>query len=396
MVRSPFAPAPAGLPAAAALLVALLVAAGPLTAPLAAQEIHRTALHDYRVVTVADGFEVPWSMTWLPNGDMLVTERPGRLRIVRDGRLLPDPVPGVPEVYANGQGGLLDVVAHPDFASNRMIYLSYSKPLGDRASTTAVIRGRLENDRLSGVEEIFEAQSSGAGHYGGRIVFDGDGHIFVSVGDRQARPAGDLEAHPAQDLSNHHGVVVRLNEDGSIPADNPFVGQANALPEIWSYGHRNSQGMAFHPETGELWATEHGPQGGDELNRIQPGMNYGWPVVGYGVNYRSGTAIHEGTTREGMENPLHVWVPSIGTSGFMIYDGDAFPEWQGHVFAGGLSGERVDRIEIEDGRVVISETVFHHMGRVRDVRQGPDGLVYVALEARGGDTTAIVRLEPVR
>ena len=376
--------------AAAGLLTAL---AGD--APRQAQDVQRTALHDYRVVTVADGFEVPWSMTWLPNGDMLVTERPGRLRIVRGGRLMPNAVAGVPEVLANGQGGLLDVVAHPDFATNRMVYLSFSKPQGGRASTTTVIRARFENDALTGVEEIFEAQSSGAGHYGGRIVFDGAGHFFLSIGDRQARASGDLEAHPAQDLSSHQGVVVRLNEDGSVPADNPFVGQAGALPEIWSYGHRNPQGMALHPETGELWATEHGPQGGDELNRVQAGLNYGWPVVGYGVNYRSGTAIHEGTTREGMENPLHVWIPSIGTSGFMIYDGDAFPEWRGHMFAGGLSGERVDRIEIEDGRAVMSETVFHGMGRVRDVRQGPDGLIYVALEERGGGTTAIVRLEPV-
>jgi glucose/arabinose dehydrogenase len=382
MVRRAFALATAALLTAAAL-------------PLDAQEVHQTALHDYRIVTVADGFEVPWSMTWLPNGDMLVTERPGRLRIVRDGRLLPDPVPGVPEVFANGQGGLLEVAAHPDFAENRTIYLSYSKPLGGRESTTAVIRGRFENDRLTDVEEIFEARAAGNGHYGGRIVFDGEGHFFLSLGDRQAPPRGDLEAHPAQDLSNHHGVVVRLNEDGSIPEDNPFVGQADALPEIWSYGHRNPQGMALHPVTGELWATEHGPQGGDELNRVQAGLNYGWPVVGYGVNYRSGTAIHEGTIREGMENPLYVWVPSIGTSGFLIYDGEAFPEWKGHVFAGGLSGERIDRIQIEDGRIYISETVFHHMGRVRDVRQGPDGLIYVALEERGGGTTAIVRLEPV-
>jgi len=386
MTRRVFALATAALLTAAAL---------PLDAPLHAQEVHRTALHDYRVVTVADGFEVPWSMTWLPNGDMLVTERPGRLRIVRDGRLLPDPVAGVPEVYDNGQGGLLEVAAHPDFASNRMIYLSYSKPQGGRASTTAVVRARFENDRLTDVEEIFEAQAAGNGHYGGRIVFDGEGHLFLSLGDRQVSPSGDLEAHPAQDLSNHHGVVVRLNEDGSVPSDNPFVGQAGALPEIWSYGHRNPQGMALHPETGELWSTEHGPQGGDELNRVQGGMNYGWPVVGYGVNYRSGTAIHEGTTREGMEDPPHVWIPSIGTSGFMIYDGDAFPEWRGHVFAGGLSGERVDRLQIENGRLFMSETVFHHMGRVRDVRQGPDGLIYIALEARGGDTTAIVRLEPL-
>lgn len=375
----------------------VLAAAGLLAAalPTRAQEVHRTALHDYRVVTVAEGLVNPWSMTWLPNGDMLVTERPGRLRIVRDGRLLADPVPGVPEVFARGQGGLLDVVAHPDFASNRLLYISYSKPLGGEESTTAVIRGRFENDRLTNVEEIFEAQSRGRGHYGSRIVFDGNGYIFVSIGERQAPARGDLEAHPAQDRSNHHGVVVRLHEDGRVPGDNPFVGQAGILPEIWSYGHRNSQGMIIHPETGELWATEHGPQGGDELNLIRPGLNYGWPVVGYGVNYGSGSAIHEGTMREGMENPVHVWVPSIGTSGLMLYDGDAFPEWRGHVFAGGLSGERVDRIQLEDGGVYVSETVFHHMGRVRDVRQGPDGYIYVAIEQRGGNPTPIVRLEPV-
>lgn len=400
MVRRAFTLAAAVLLTALSFLVNGAVAAPPLHAQGDAQEVRRTALHDYRVVTVADGFEVPWSMTWLPGGDMLVTERPGRLRVVRDGRLLPDPVPGVPEVLANGQGGLLEVAAHPDFATNRTIYLSYSKPLAEGGSTTALARARFENDQLRDVEEIFVAQSSGGGHYGGRIVFDGNGHLFLSIGDRQAPPRGDLETHPAQDLSNHHGVVVRLNEDGSVPSDNPFVGeggvgQAGALPEIWSYGHRNPQGMALHPATGELWSTEHGPQGGDELNRVQAGLNYGWPVVGYGVNYRSGTAIHEGTTREGMENPLHVWVPSIGTSGFMIYDGDAFPEWRGYMFAGGLSGERVDRVQIEDGQVVVSETVFRDMGRVRDVRQGPDGLIYVALEERGGGATAIVRLEPV-
>jgi glucose/arabinose dehydrogenase len=382
MARRTLTLATAGLLAAAAL-------------PAQAQEVHRTALHDYRVVTVADGLVHPWGMTWLPNGDMLVTERDGDLRIVRDGQLLPNPVAGVPEVYARGQGGLLDVVAHPDFASNRLLYISYSKPLGGEASTTAVIRGRFENDRLTDVEELFEAESRGRGHYGSRIVFDGNGYIFVSIGERQAPARGDLEAHPAQDRSNHHGVIVRLHEDGRVPDDNPFVGQAGVLPEIWSYGHRNPQGMAMHPETGELWATEHGPQGGDELNLIQPGLNYGWPVVGYGVNYGSGSAIHEGTMREGMENPVHVWVPSIGTSGLMIYDGDAFPEWKGQFFAGGLSGERVDRIRVVDGDVYISETIFHHMGRVRDIRQGPDGFIYVALDHRGGNPTAIVRLEPV-
>ena len=342
-----------------------LLALGALTLagnPADAQDVHQTALHDYRVVTVAEGLVNPWSMAFLPGGDMLVTERPGRLRVVRNGELLPSPVAGVPEVFARGQGGLLDVVAHPDFATNRMLYISYSKPLGEDASTTAVIRGRFENDRLMDVEEIFEAQSQGRGHYGSRIVFDGNGYVFITVGDRQARPAGDLEAHPAQDLSNHHGVVVRLHEDGRVPQDNPFVGQSGALPEIWSYGHRNPQAMAMHPGTGDLWATEHGPQGGDELNLIQPGENYGWPVVGYGVN---------------------------------VYDGDAFPNWRGHILAGGLSGGRIDRIAVEGQEVGVAETVLHGMGRVRDIRQGPDGYIYVAIDHRGGNPTPIIRLEPV-
>ncbi|MEX0891389.1 MAG: PQQ-dependent sugar dehydrogenase [Gemmatimonadota bacterium] len=367
-----------------------------LPAPATAQEeVRHSAFHDYRVVTVADGLVNPWSMAFLPGGDMLVTERPGRLRIVRDGRLLPDPVPGVPDVFARGQGGLLDVVPHPDFASNRLLYLSYSKPLPDDESTTAVVRGVFENDRLTGVEELFEADSRGGGHYGSRIVFDGNGHFFVSVGDRQVASRGDLEAHPAQDLSNHHGVVVRLHADGRVPDDNPFVGQAGARPEIWSYGHRNIQGMAMHPGTGDLWANEHGPQGGDELNLVLPGLNYGWPVIGYGVNYRSGTAIHEGTQREGMESPVHFWVPSIATSGLMVYTGDRFPEWRGNLFIGGLNGQQLARLTLDGQEVTREETLLHDIGRIRDIRQGPDGYIYVAIEERGGNPTPVVRLEPV-
>lgn len=377
------------------LKVPLMAALVLIAAPAQSQDIHRTAQHAYRVVTVADGLVNPWSIAFLPGGDMLVTERPGRLRIVRNGELLPDPVPGVPEVFARGQGGLLDVVPHPDFAANRLLYITYSKPRGEDQSATALIRGRFENDRLSGVEELWVAQSRGRGHYGSRIVFDGNGHVFVTAGDRQVPPRGDLEAHPAQDPSNHHGVVVRLNEDGSVPADNPFVGQAGYLNDLWSFGHRNPQGLAMDPATGDLWSTEHGPQGGDELNLIQPGLNYGWPVVGYGVNYGSGARIHDATMREGMENPLHVWVPSIGTSGLMFYTGEAFPEWQGDLFAGGLSGERIDRIEMDGQNVVVAETVLHGMGRIRDVRQGPDGYIYVAIDHRGGNPTAVVRLEPV-
>jgi len=377
---------------------ALLAASSPACAQSDIQksDIHRTALHDYRVVTVADGFVVPWSIAFLPDGDMLVTERDGRLRIVRDGMLLPDPVEGIPEVVARGQGGLLEVLPHPDFATNRLIYISYSKATGNSpGGTTMVIRGTFENDRFTMTDEIFEAASEGNGHYGCKLAFDDEGYLFLTVGDRQARPAGDLAAHPAQDISNHHGVIVRLHDDGSIPDDNPFVGQVGARPEIWTYGHRNPQGLAIQPGTGAVWSTEHGPQGGDEVNVSTPGANYGWPVIGYGVNYRSGSAIHEATHMEGMEQPLHIWVPSIGASGLAFYTGDKFPEWQGNLLAGGLAGQRIDRLTVEDGRIVASETILQGMGRVRDIRQGPDGLIYVALEARGDDETPIVRLEPV-
>lgn len=362
---------------------------------VAQSEIRTSAHHDYRVVTVAEGLVNPWSIAFLPGGDMLVTERAGRLRIVRDGRLLPDAVPGVPNVLAQGQGGLLDVAVHPDFASNRLIYLSYSKPIaGSEGATTAVVRGRFENDRLQDVEEIFEAESRGRGHYGSRIAFDGNGYVFITVGDRQAPATGDLEAHPAQDLANHHGTIIRLHDDGRVPADNPFVGRPGARPEIWSYGHRNAQGLAFHPATGDLWSNEHGPQGGDEMNRILPGANYGWPVIGHGVNYRSGTAIHEGTRREGMEPAVHFWVPSIGTSGLMIYTGDRFPEWRGDMFVGGLAAQQLARLELDGTRIVNEETLVDGLGRIRDVRQGPDGYIYLAVDDRSGEPTAIVRLEP--
>ncbi|MFV1986871.1 MAG: PQQ-dependent sugar dehydrogenase [Gemmatimonadota bacterium] len=364
--------------------------------PVLAQETMRSAYYDFRVVTVVDGLEHPWSIAFLPDGDMLVTERPGRLRIVRDGVLLPDPVAGIPEVVAVGQGGLLDVVPHPDFASNRLLYISYSKPKeGLERGTTAVIRGRFENDRLTDVEELFEAVTDGNGHYGSRLAFDGEGYLFITVGDRQASPSGDLEAHAAQDISNHHGTTNRIHDDGRIPSDNPFVGDPDARPEIWSYGHRNPQGLTIDPETGDIWITEHGPQGGDELNLVLPGVNYGWPVVGYGVNYGSGLAIHEGTMREGMQHPTHFWVPSIATSGLMMYTGDAFPEWQGNLFAGGLAGEQLARLTLDGQAVVAEETLVQGIGRVRDVRQGPDGLIYLAIDDRRGELTAVVRLEPV-
>jgi glucose/arabinose dehydrogenase len=380
--------------AARAALAACLV----LAVPAAAQTpTMRSAYHDYRVVTVAEGFVNPWSMAFLPGGDLLITERPGRLRIVRNGTLLPDSVAGLPKMRFGGQGGLLDVVPHPAFATNRLIYFSFSKPNADTSQgTTAVARARFENDRLTNVQEIFEAKvwSAGRGHHGSRLAFDRNGFLFISLGDRQAPPSGNLEAHPAQDLSNHFGTVVRLHDDGRVPTDNPFVSRAGALPEIWTYGHRNVQGLAIHPETGDVWATEHGPQGGDELNLLQPGKNYGWPVVGFGVNYRSGAAIHSGTHREGMEQPVHVWVPSIATSGMLFYTGDKFPQWRGNMFVGGMAGETLVRLTLDGKRVTNEERLVQRMGRVRDVRQGPDGYIYLAIDHRGGERTRILRLEP--
>jgi len=365
------------------------------TTAQAQSPVYRSAQHDFQLVKVADGLVNPWSMAFLPDGDMLITERPGRLRIVRDGTLLFDPVPGTPEVLAEGQGGLLSVRLHPDFASNRLIYLSYSKPIGDGSSaTTAVVRGRFENDRFTDEEEIFEAVSRGRGHYGSRLEFDDDGYLFITVGDRQAPSTGDLEAHPAQDLSNHHGTINRLHDDGRVPDDNPFVGQAGVRPEIWSYGHRNPQGLAIHPETGDIWATEHGPQGGDELNLIRPGENYGWPIVGYGVNYGSGSAIHEGTHRDGIQPPIHFWVPSIATAGTMIYTGNRFPAWRGNIFVGGMAGQQLARLTMEGQVVELEETLLNGLGRIRDVAQGPDGYIYVAVEDREGAPTAIYRMEP--
>jgi glucose/arabinose dehydrogenase len=385
----------ARFPLTVALITGLAITTAAAAVAQDSGDVWRSAYHDYRVVTVADGLVIPWAMALLPNGDMLITERPGRLRMVRGGELLASPIAGTPEVLAQGQGGLLDVVAHPDFASNGLIYLSYSKPYtGEKGATTAIGRGRLENDRLMDFEDIFVANSRGGGHYGSRIVFDGEGHIFFGVGDRQVPSTGDLEAHPSQDRSNHHGTINRINEDGSIPDDNPFVGQEGIEPSIWSYGHRNPQGLTRHPVTGELWETEHGPQGGDELNLIQPGNNYGWPVVGFGANYGTGTQIHEGTLREGMENPLHIWVPSIGLSGLMVYTGDQFPEWKGNIFAGGLVGQQIARLTLEGNTILNEETLFQREGRIRDIRQGPDGFIYVAIEDGRGGETAVVRLEP--
>ena len=358
--------------------------------------VFRSALHDYRVITAADGLVQPWSIAFLPGGDALITERPGRLRILRQGKLLPQPVEGVPKVFHSSQAGLLEVMPHPNFAANRLIYLSYSKPgATDAKATTTLIRGRFDGTMLTGVEQLFEAVTEGRNHFGGKIAFDRNGYLFLTLGDRQVAPEGNLESHPAQDLSNHHGKIIRLHDDGRVPSDNPFVSRAGARPEIWSYGHRNVQGIAINPQTGDVWTNEHGPQGGDELNLIQPGRNYGWPVIGFGVNYTTGLAIHKGTQREGMDQPAQVWVPSIGISGAMFYTGDRFPHWRGSLFVGGMARQRLVRLTVDGRRIVSEEALVPQMGRIRDVRQGPDGDIYLVTDNREGRPTPVLKIEPV-
>jgi len=377
------------------LILFIVLFAVSISIVVSAQTTLKSTLHDYRVVTVADGLVQPWSIAFLPGGDALITERPGRLRILRQGKLVAQPVEGVPKVFHSSQGGLLEVMPHPNFASNRLLYITYSKPGSTEAdSRTALIRGRFENDRLTDVKEIFDAVSKGRGHYSGKIAFDKNGYLFLTLGDRQVPPEGKLEAHPAQDLTNHHGKIVRLHDDGRVPTDNPFVNRAGARPEIWTYGHRNLQGLAIHPETGDLWADEHGPQGGDELNRIEPGKNYGWPVIGYGVNYTTGLAIHKGTHQDGMEQPVRIWVPSIGISGMLFYTGDKFPQWRGNLFIGGMNGQQLSRLTLAGRRVANEETLMQQMGRIRDIRQGPDGFIYLVTDNREGNPTPIYRLEP--
>jgi glucose/arabinose dehydrogenase len=340
-----------------------------------------------RVETVARGLEHPWGLAFLPDGRMLVTERPGRLRVVeRDGRLS-EPLAGVPRVQARGQGGLLDVALDPRFADNRLVYLSYAEPGEGGVAGTAVARGRLGAGGLEDVRVIYRQQPKveGGNHFGSRLVFARDGTLFVTQGDRFAYRVG------AQDLSVGFGKIVRIATDGSVPRDNPFVGRAGAQPEIWSYGHRNVQAAALHPQTGQLWTVEHGARGGDELNRPEAGKNYGWPVITYGVDY-SGAAIGEGTARPGMEQPVYYWDPVIAPSGMTFYTGDALPDWQGSLLIGSLRPGLLVRLTLEDGRVAREERYLGGLReRIRDVRQGPDGLVYLLTDQRAG---RILRVAP--
>jgi glucose/arabinose dehydrogenase len=342
-----------------------------------------------KVTDVVRGLEHPWGMAFLPDGRLLVTERPGRLRIVdRNGKLSPA-VKGVPKVHAQGQGGLLDVALDPQFAQNRIIYLSFSEPEGD-LSGTAVARGRLTDAGLQDVKVIYRQQPkvAGSGHYGSRIIFGRDGTMFITQGERMRY------SEQAQDLKSGLGKIVRINRDGTIPKDNPFLKRSGARPEIWSYGHRNVQAAALDPATGLLWTIEHGARGGDELNQPQAGKNYGWPVISYGREY-SGRAIGEGiTAKAGMEQPVYYWDPVIAPSGMLFYTGNAYPGWKGSIFVGSLTPGALVRLAMNNGRVTREERYLGELDeRIRDVEQGPDGLLYMVTDSSNG---RVIRLEKAR
>jgi glucose/arabinose dehydrogenase len=370
-----------------AVVGAALVAGVLADPPRAGAEPVQTQSGTAELERVAGGLDHPWALAFLPDGAILVTERAGRMRLLADG-VLSEPIGGVPRVFATGQGGLLDVAVDRDFASTGRIFFTFSER-GEGGAGTAVGRARLVRDgagaRLEDVEVIFRQSPklSGGAHFGSRIAFAPDGNLFVTLGERNHRDF-------AQDLSTTLGKVVRITRDGAAPADNPFVGRADTRPEIWSYGHRNPQGAAVDA-AGRLWTVEHGARGGDEVNRPQPGKNYGWPVIAYGTEY-SGGPIGTGTAAEGMEQPLHYWVPSISPAGLAFYDADAFPAWKGDAFTGGLSGQVLVRLDIADGAVVGEERMLEgRVGRVRDVAVGPDGALYLVTD--NGDD-AIWRLRP--
>ena len=341
------------------------------------------------ITTIASGLEHPWGLAFLPDGRALVTERPGRLRYVSKDGKLSEPIGGLPTVSANGQGGLLDVILDPDFAANSTIFLSYAEPGDGDTNGTAVARARLDGQRLADLRVIFRQQPKFAGrhHFGSRLVIDRDGNLFVTLGERNS------QRKLAQDLGTHIGKVVRITKDGGVPAGNPYAGRDDALPEVWSSGHRNLQGATLHPGTGALWTHEHGPQGGDEINIAQAGRNYGWPVITFGREYGTGAAIGEGTTKAGMEQPLHYWVPSIAPSGMVFHDGRGHPEWKGQLFVGALAAKQLVRLEIgDDGRVLAEERIS--VGeRVRDVREGPDGAIYLLTDEDNG---RLLRVAPAK
>jgi aldose sugar dehydrogenase len=361
---------------------------GTLLPALTADRIIESEVLRFTLDTVVTGLSVPWGMAFLPNGDMLISERSGTLHIFSEGKLS-EPVEGLPAIMAIGQGGLLDIALHPEYDTNGWIYFSYSALIGEGArptGNTAIMRARIDGLRLIDQQMIFrgEPATDRNYHFGCKIAFDGKGHIFFGIGDR-----GQHFEFP-QKLDTHNGKIHRLNDDGSIPDDNPFVNTPGAMASIWSYGHRNPQGTCFDPLTGELWVSEHGPRGGDELNLIRPGLNYGWPVISYGINY-DGTILTDLTEKEGMEQPVYQWTPSIGPCGMTFVTGDRYPNWKNNIFLGSLPLKHLERVVMEENRVIHREELLKGIGRVRNVVMGPDGLIYFAIETPG----YILRLIPI-
>ncbi len=372
------------------LALACALTFGALPSALA-QDTQRLRTDKVEVIveTVARNLQNPWGLAFLPDGRMLVTERPGRLRIADADGSLSEPLQGVPRVAARGQGGLLDVALDPNFAQNRLVYLSFAEDRGEGRAGTSVARGRLSQNgsALEAVQVIFrqEPTHTGNNHWGSRLVFDRDGNLFVTLGDRF-----DLR-NQAQNPANHLGKIVRIKPNGGAAPNNPFLNREDAKPEIWSLGHRNLQSAALHPTTGELWTVEHGARGGDEVNIPQKGKNYGWPIISYGVDY-SGAKIGEGTKKTGLEQPVYYWDPSIAPSGMAFYTGDKFPAWRGSILVGALAGKLVSRLETNGNRVTGEERMLQNLGeRIRDVRQGPDGFVYLLTDSRDG---RILRMKP--
>ena len=353
----------------------------------------------YELVPVAEGFVNPWALAFLPDGRMLVTEKPGRLRVVTPDGKLSEPVAGLPAVDPRGQGGLLDVALDPNFATNRLIYWSFSEPQADKTNNTAAARGKFVDDpaapRVDDVQVIFHQVPSMAStmHYGSRLVFGRDGTLFITMGDRSITP-GRMQA---QNLDVLIGKVARINADGTIPKDNPFVGKEGVRPEIWSIGHRNIQSAALHPTTGELWEVEHGTRGGDELNVVRKGKDYGWPTIAYGIEYQGGPITGGITAKEGMEQPVYYWDPVIAPSGMMFYTGSAFPAWRGHLFIGGMTQRdptNLTRLVLKGDAVVAEERLLTEVTpreRLRDVRQGPDGNIYIVTDGPKG---RVLKLQP--
>jgi glucose/arabinose dehydrogenase len=371
------------------LLLLLCSLACPSTWAQERSQVIYSEKQSFRLATLLTGLENPWSLAFLPDGRMLITERAGRMRLVgQDYKLDPKAIDGLPELVSEGQGGLFDVVLHPQYAQNGWVYWAYNAP-GPGGWGTALARGKLQGHRMTDVQVLFSMRpkTRSSYHFGGRIVFDQAGFLYLTLGDR-----GDK--YRAQKLDDHAGSVIRLHDDGRVPANNPFVSKAGALAEKWTLGNRNIQGAALHPKSGELWTHEHGPQGGDEVNVMRSGLNYGWPIITHGVNYGLGSKIGEWQTKPGMVQPLQVWVPSIAPSGMAFVSGAQFPHWQGNLLVGALRGQMLVRLILDGEKVLGEERLLQgQIGRVRDVRMGPDGFVYLLTDEAQG---ALLRLEPVK